>query len=480
MENCGPPVLPNLYLRFVSATPDGRILCSFRTQQTTTKLYDPIKKQFESVPKHLDKIHRGVSWNGYFLSTSKVFEGQSLDVVNEYPFPTPLAEHGTWRVDLDLTTETLLVLRQGKRIYSYTKGDEILTLCSDANLHGGRPLAVNKNRTVLGIRGQNYFVVSSINNVNFEKIPVQSNPRPIIFIKADPFNRIWFGSAMGNVIYCLDLINNQISEITDIGRQVKSVCLLNNKIYAASYPGGDITEYDFNQEWDEWYGSNPKSVAKLGPTYIRPTGGIITGVDGLLYSGWMARYGLYGGAVAITNPLNDSSTEILENPLGEQAISVSAVDHRFIYVGTSVRGNGLPLKKGESAKFGLIELHSKKLLFSYTFQKAVQVGAILYETQTDLVAMVVNRKIYLFNPTTKQFVNDLFTRVPAITSGALASVGNGVIYYANQKTIWSLDFRNGQLQKVVDMPLTISNLEIQPDGTGFVICGADLFRVQLI
>ncbi len=294
VENCGAPVLPNLYLRFVSATPDGRILCSFRTQQTTTKLYDPIKKQFESVPKHLDKIHRGVSWNGYFLSTSKVFEGQSLDVVNEYPFPTPLAEHGTWRVDLDLTTETLLVLRQGKRIYSYTKGDEILTLCSDANLHGGRPLAVNKNRTVLGIRGQNYFVVSSINNVNFEKIPVQSNPRPIIFIKADPFNRIWFGSAMGNVIYCLDLINNQISEITDIGRQVKSVCLLNNKIYAASYPGGDITEYDFNQEWDEWYGSNPKVGSKIG-THLYSTHrwhynwsrwSIIFRMDGSVWTVW--------------------------------------------------------------------------------------------------------------------------------------------------------------------------------------------------
>lgn len=119
VEDCGAPVLPNLYLRFVSETPDGRILCSFRTQNTTTRLYNPSTKEFELVPKQLEKIHRGVSWNGYFLAQSKVFIGQSLKLLQDFPFPTPPANNGAWHVDLDLTTENLLVLKQGNALYRY-------------------------------------------------------------------------------------------------------------------------------------------------------------------------------------------------------------------------------------------------------------------------------------------------------------------------------------------------------------------------
>jgi outer membrane protein assembly factor BamB len=479
VEDCGTPVLPNLYLRFVSTTPDGRVLCSFRTQKTTTRLYDPIKKEFELVPKQLENIHRGVSWNDYFLAESQVFEGKSLEVLKDYPFPAPPSEQGAWQVDVELTNPRQLFLRQGKNLYGYTHGDEALTLYSDIDLRGGKPLTVHENGAVLGVRGQDYFVLNPKNSISRKRIPVNSNPRPIAFLKVDPLNRIWVGSPIGSTIFCVDSQNQKTTEISDVGRQVGDVTFLNSKIYAASYSAGDITEYNPNEKWDEWNGTNPRLIATVGSAYIRPTGGIVSARNGLLYSGWMARYAKYGGAVAITNPDRNGATEILENPLGQQAIAGLAVDRRFIYVGTSIRGNGLPLKNGESAKFGMIDLNSKKLLFSHTFEKAVQVGAIVYETQTDIVAMVVTRQIHIFNPNTKQFLTNLFTEVPEVTSNSLASGENGIIYYGSQNSLWSINLQSAKLEKIIEMPSSISHITTSKNEMIYVACGANLFKVRI-
>ena len=44
----------------------------------------------------------------------------------------------------------------------------------------------------------------------------------------------------------------------------------------------------------------------------------------------MAKYGSYGGAISITDP-KDGKTELIENPLGEQAIAGLAVNDSQIY-----------------------------------------------------------------------------------------------------------------------------------------------------
>ena len=55
----------------------------------------------------------------------------------------------------------------------------------------------------------------------------------------------------------------------------------------------------------------------------------------------MAKDGVYGGAVAVTDP-SSGATDLLENPFGRQTVSGLALDDAFLYVGTSLEANGLP------------------------------------------------------------------------------------------------------------------------------------------
>src|SRR5688572_9343466 len=68
IEDHGAPAKPNLYLRNVSALPDGRLLCNFVTSKPTRKIFDPVAKQWADVPEHLREVTSGVTWNGHFVS----------------------------------------------------------------------------------------------------------------------------------------------------------------------------------------------------------------------------------------------------------------------------------------------------------------------------------------------------------------------------------------------------------------------------
>src|SRR5579871_1169481 len=103
VEDCGAPAPPNLYLRNVSSTPDGRILCQFGMEKPATLLYDPATKTFGPVPAVLEGVSLGVSWNGYFLAGAQVLQGKALTPVSPPPFPIPPADKGGWAVDTYLT-----------------------------------------------------------------------------------------------------------------------------------------------------------------------------------------------------------------------------------------------------------------------------------------------------------------------------------------------------------------------------------------
>jgi len=481
VEDCGAPAPPNLYLRYVSPTPDGRILCSFGTEKPTVLLYDPATKRFEPLPKTLEGASAGVVWNGYFLAGARAFKGRSFEVVDP-PFPTPPAEKGAWGVDDYLTTEDTVFLRQGNAIYRYTKGDKELTLIAEIDLRGGRLLAGSRSGAVLGVRGQDYFVIRpGDKDLRLKPIPAESGARPTLFLKADERGRVWGGPTFGQTLFYIDTRANKTvntATVCDAGGEVYDVTFRGGTVYAASYSGGDLIRYDPDQPWDQWNGKNPKTIASLGARgYIRPTGGILVGPDGKLYSGWMARYGTYGGAIAITDP-DAGATELIENPLGEQAVDGLAVDARFAYVGTSLAANGLPNKQGEAAKFGMVELASREVTFVQDFPGVGGIGNVVYDANTKRVALTVAGQIRRFDPAAKQFIPCLVDAAPRVTSSSLAAPGDGKVYYGREKSLMALDMQSGQAEHIVDLPANIANVTVGPGGVVYVSCGVDVYRVR--
>src|SRR5439155_2997054 len=101
------------------------------------------------------------------------------------------------------------------------------------------------------------------------------------------------------------------SQISNHGGEVYDAAFVNGKIYAVAYVGGEVIEYDPDAPWDQIGGKNPRTIATVSPGYIRPIAGVVLGPDGNLYSGWEAKYGTYGGAVAITDPAT-GKTQVIE------------------------------------------------------------------------------------------------------------------------------------------------------------------------
>jgi hypothetical protein len=494
VEDLGAPAPPNMYLRWVSATPHGRLLCSLGNDKPTQVLYDPqaahrpAAKRFEPLPPALEGVGVGVTWNGYFIAGSRVFKGSAFEVVNPPPFPTPPADQGSWQADVYLTSDDVLYLRQGNAIYRYAKGDKGLRLIADLELRGGWPLAATKAGQVLGVRGQDYFVINpGDQRLGLKSIPVEAGPRPTLFLRADGRGRLWGGPHFGQTLWWMDTKTKKVvntGAICDAGGEAYDAAFIGGTVYAASYSGGDITAYDPDQPWDEWNGKNPRPVARVGPAYIRPTGGIAVAPDGKLYSGWMAQYGRYGGAVAITDPAT-GATRVIENPLGEQAVEGLAVDDRYAYIGTSLTANGLPRKTGESPRFGILELATGEVVFRREFPKAGTVRALVYDAATKRVAMAVDDRLRIFDTASRKFARGPAGELRSVTSrsmavGRLASAaGDSRLCYGHRESLIALDLRRGQASAVAALPADITCITLGADDAVYVSCGPDVYRVRL-
>jgi hypothetical protein len=216
-------------------------------------------------------------------------------------------------------------------------------------------------------------------------------------------------------------------------------------------------------------------VASVRPGYIRPTGGIVVGPDGMLYSGWMAKYGTYGGAIAITDPASGETT-LIENPLGEQAISGLAVDAKHAYVGTTLSANGLPSKPNASACFGMVELASRKIVFKHTFEGVSNVGRIGYDARTKLVVMAAGPTLRTFDPRRKELI-PICEKWPTVSS-TMALPGNGKVYTADVKALVCIDLSSQEAEQLAELPARVRSVTIDPDGAVYVACGEDVYRVK--
>jgi len=482
VENCGAPAAPDLYLRNVSATPDGRIVCRFGMQNPVTMVFDPKTRRFSAAPRSIESVDTGVSWNGLFLSGNGAYSMPNFAPVDPPPFPAPLKEKGEWKVDDYASTNDLLFIRQGASIYRFAKGDKDLTLITDQDLHA-RLIAGSSKGDALFVRGPEYFVVQpGQKEIKPRAIPVEPSPRATHFLRADSDGRLWGGPMFGQTLFWLDVATKQFqntSVICNSGGEVYDVAFLDGKVYAVSYSGGDIVEFDPAQPWDQLANKNPRTIAHLADRgYIRPVGGIVVGPNKKLYSGWMAKYGTYGGAVAITDPA-DGKTELIENPIGQQAISGLDADDAQLYIGTSLGANGLDNKDGEPPHFGVIELATRKVVKDDPFPGATEVNRIFYDRASKRVYLNAGGRHTCYIPATKEFVTSFAAKAPLATSRSVDGAGDGHLIYASGKSVLSLDLTTGNAWPIADAPAKVENVATDGKGNVFVSCGAEIYRIPL-
>jgi hypothetical protein len=489
LETRDSPTIPsNLYLRSVNATADGKIICSYINAQKQMFQFDPGTKQFSAITGISELFANTALWNGYLCSANKIYDGISLKPIDLLPFPLPSKTQAVdtkpdWAILTNLTSNDTIYFRFGNSIYRFSKGDKEPVLVAtnlDSRYIRGL-LAVSKTGKLVGVFGQNYYVITpGIKEVVLRPIPVTGGERPMLFIKPDGNGKLWTGPHFGQTLCSVDLksmVPTNTGNISNHGGEVYDVSFYHDSVYAVAYAGGEIIEYNPSQPWDQWHGKNPRTIAKVGPEYIRPLAGICTGADNKLYSGWMAEYGKYGGAIAITDP-ETGKTELIKDPLGQQAVSGLAVGEGKLFIGTTLAGNGLPTNPNGKASFGIIDIESRKVLYKYAFD-AKDIPTIYnlgFDTKTRIVIMAGNTQIYLFDLAKMSFRKTADT-LPKV-NGAITVSGDGFAYYGSGTELIKLDLAKGKVTDNISIPAKVDKIAIDKDNSIYLTSGPSLYRVK--
>jgi hypothetical protein len=476
---------PNLYLRQTSALPDGRILCGWSTQKITAQIYDPKSKAFLPRPAAMEGVQSGVTWNGYFVSGNnwdgktaagaQVFQGEDLHAVSTLPFPAPTGK-GEWHAETYVSTAETLYLRQGDALYRVRAGEKELTRLTEKGLSGARFLGEGSDGTVLGLRGQDYLTFRPGDREGtLRPIPVETAPRSTHFLRVDPAGRVWGGPTFGQTVFYMDKAGKvtNTSQVSNSGGEVYDAAFVDGKTYLVAYVGGDVIEFDPARPWDQRGGTNPRILTKLTERgYIRPVAGVAVGPDKKLYSGWLAAYGKYGGAVSITD-VKSGKTELIENPFGEVGISGVAFDGQMIYAGSTREANGLPKKPDAQVTFGVIDPGTKEVTFKKEFEGAA-VNHLVWEPKSKRVAMTVDGKWYVFEPSRLDLHE---VNAPKAESHMVPGVYDGRVYYGSGTEVLALDPVKGRAEILATAPAKVDTVAVGTDGAVYFSCGVAVYRV---
>ena len=482
LEDCGAPLPPNSYLRTVSALPDGRLLCACGLQQPGVRIYDPATKQFTEPPAAMAGVAAGVVWNGYFLAGDKVFNA-ALDPVSPPPFPVPPADRGAWQVAAEVTTADTLYLSQGNALWRLDKDKADLALVFDFELRGGRLMGASHDGGVYGVRGNFYFHIAP-GDTKLERKSFRLSPpnRPPLFLAPDGVGNIWGGPPVGQTIFMMSRdtgVNTNTDIVVNSSGQVYGMAFIDAIGYGVSYSNGDIFRNDPANPWFQYDGKNPSVLTSLADRgYTRPVAGICVGPGKQLYSGWMAKYGVYGGAVAVTDP-GSGKTDLIENPFGKQTVSGLALDDTYLYLGTSLEGNGLPAKTGEPPQFGVMGVEARQPVLNQPFEGATTVDRFTANPVAQRVLFAVDNAPRVFNVETMKVEAPFDPAPPQVTSLATASLGNAFIYYASDRKIIQFNPVTGEFTEIMELPGAVGAFTGEHAGDLFAACGLDVYRVTL-
>jgi WD40 repeat protein len=494
VEVVGVPAPPNKYVRNVVATSDGRILCRLLVDDPRWLIYDPATRTFASMPEETRSVRFMAVWKSYIVAGSRVYDRDLRSVPPPFDLSksrrrivqpgdsSEAAASVKWEVDPFLTTRDVLYIWQGRSLWRFDQEGARGTLISSIDLRGGRFLATLKDGRLAGIRGQDYFIFKpGDRELDLKRIPEQAEPRNLLFLRADPDGCLWMGPPYGQTLAWMDPRSGQIMNtpaIADVGGEVYDVAFVDGSTYAVAYFGGDVVRYDRTKPWDQWGQSNPTTVASVANAgYRRPMGGVIAGPGRKLYSGWASDFGTYGGAVAITDPVS-GATDLARNPLGEQQVLGLATDGQFIYLGSGTSGSGLDPRPGQSAKFGILDPATRRVIKEWEFSGSERVRVLGYDPLTKIVVVIVDLRIQLFDVTARAFlaVPDDF---PPVHSWITSTPGDGRFYFGSFRTIRALDLRSLTVTTLAEAPGPVNNVTCTPDGTVYAGVGADLYAVRV-
>ena len=211
----------------------------------------------------------------------------------------------------------------------------------------GEPVTLASG-SLAGVRGQQYYILHKDSRTpELHNIPASAPLTRIHNIIPGPDGCLWGSTSFGQTIFSFyttsgEYINSQT--VCDKSGEVYGMRFSGNRLFMSAYSGGDHIVYDTDKPWDQFNNVNPKTLESVSPELIRPTGRSIIGPDGNFWTGWSAKYGVYGGGIARVC-VDTLEMKCWYDPVPQQGISWIGCDDEYIYFTTNGSANGLPTKQ---------------------------------------------------------------------------------------------------------------------------------------
>ena len=476
VDDCGAPTRAsgNQYLRYVSRLPDGRIHCYFGMSKPEFHIWDPTTRAWSTAPESLAGTTWGAVWNGCFVAGKSAWRGPNLAKVDPLPFPAPpVAE---WNVDVALTSPDRLVIRSGRRSWVLDRGENALRECAEMPFPTGSVYAIDEGGAIYGVRGQDWFHVAHGKPARVAHIPGEAAPRPSHFLRADDRGRVWGGPTFGQTLFHIDIRTGRTTNtrtVSDHGGEVYDVAVIDGICYAASYVGGEVIRYDPDAPWDQIGHVNPKPLLALTPDHIRPSGGICVLPRKRLASGWMARYGIYGGALAITDIATGKSV-VHKDPLGPFALQGVCAAGDLVFATTTTSANGLPARTDAWSRIGLLSPDDGRVVWSAEVPGERSAAHPVHDPETRTIHFVAEGRIRRVDLNAMKLLPT--GDAPRSTGGGLA-LWRGRIVFATDRMIRALDPSSGLVEDVVEMPGAVAKLAAGAKDL-YAMVGVELFEIK--
>lgn len=273
-----------------------------------------------------------------------------------------------------------------------------------------RQLAGNR---LAGVRGQEYFMVDVAEqsegyegpfDVVLKPIPVEAPPTAIFTLQSDGKELLWGSSGFGQTIFSFNPVGGTFwnsPSVCDAGGEVYGMQFIRDRLFLSSYVGGDHIVYDPAKFWDQLSNTNPRTLRSVGPELIRPEGRSVIGPDGGFWTGWSAKYGVYGGGLSRVDPITLEVNCWLD-PVPQQQVTGVTSDDEFIYFTTNGGASGLPPQEVQG-RFG-VWAPGTGLVHEEIFPEGQEAGNAIVALGGK-IACGVGAQIWIFDRESRSFIH---------------------------------------------------------------------------
>ncbi|MCC6457783.1 MAG: hypothetical protein IT328_22700 [Caldilineaceae bacterium] len=336
---------------------------------------------------------------------------------------------------------------------------------------------------IYATRGQEYYIFSPTASAGeplppLAAIPTERPPTRVHTLIADSQGKLWGASGFGQTIFSYDpdsgtMWNSHV--VCDQGGEVYGMAFSGQRLFMSAYSGGDHIVYDPALPWEQVSNHNPRTLQSVFPDYIRPEGRSVIGPDGHFWTGWLARYGVYGGAISRVD-VDTLEVTVWKELVPEQAVMAIAADTQYLYFTTGGAGNGLPSKE-EPFAFGVLSSDGS-LLHQHLFPKGRHPGQIVTSpAQTGAstqgsVIVAVDDELWPFDP--QHFTWGEAFPVGTGVNCLLALAEGGILVFAAEN-LWRL--AAGQLTSLGTLPGPVRAATQAPDGRIYFAAGTGVYQL---